>query len=99
MIEFRTLITTPLLVWLHGKPPLTYANPQFDDFYNNFLPSLYETGWEEAKGLAESKSAEFWQFFLGPALSVPLLLALPWLLADRKLRVLWIQLGLVAMGL
>ena len=99
MIEIRTLITTPLFVWQHAKPPLTYANPQFDDFYNNFLPSLYQTGWEEAKGLAEWKSTEFWQFFLGPALFVPLLLAMPWLLADRKLRVLWIQLGLVAMGL
>jgi hypothetical protein len=99
MIEFRTLITTPLFVWQHAKPALTYANPQFNDFYNNFLPSLYQTGWEEAKGLTGWKSTEFWQFFLGPALSVPLLLALPWLLADRKLRVVWIQLGLVAMGL
>jgi hypothetical protein len=99
LIEIRTLITTPLFVWQHAKPPLTYANPQFDDFYNNFLPSLYQTGWQDAKELAEEKSAEFWQFFLGPALSVPILLALPWLLADRKLRVLWIQLGLVAMGL
>jgi hypothetical protein len=99
MIEIRTLITTPLFVWQHAKPPLTYANPQFDDFYNNFLPSLYQTGWEEAKGLAEWKSTELWQFFLGPALSVPLLLALPWLLVARKLRVLWIQLVLVALGL
>jgi hypothetical protein len=97
-IEQRLYITTPVFLWEHNKPRLSYANPQFDDFYNNFMPSLYQTGWDQAVGHFWWKATEFWQFFLGPALSIPFL-ALPWLLGDRKVRVLLLQAALSAIGL
>jgi hypothetical protein len=97
-IEQRMYITTPVFLWQHAKPPLTYANPQFDDFYNSFMPSLYQTSWDSAVGQLEWKATEFWQFFLGPALSIPLL-ALQWLLGDRYIRLLLLQLALSAIGL
>ncbi len=72
-IEQRMYFTTPVFLWGHDQPRRTYANPQFDDFYNNFMPSLYQTGWDQAVGQFWWKATEFWQFFLGPALSIPFL--------------------------
>ncbi|MCU1341642.1 MAG: hypothetical protein JWN92_1065 [Candidatus Acidoferrum typicum] len=97
-IEQRMYFTTPVFLWDHDQPRRTYANPQFDDFYNNYMPSLYQPGWDQAVGHFWWKATEFWQFFLGPALSIPFL-ALPWLLGDRKIRLLLLQAALSAIGL
>jgi hypothetical protein len=97
-IEQRQYITTALFLWQHDKPPIVYANPQFDDFYHNFLPSLYQASWPAAEGQLEWKSTAFWQFFIGPALSIPFL-ALPWLPKDRRNRLLLAQVALSALGL
>jgi hypothetical protein len=97
-IEQRAYFTTPVFIWQHAKPPISYANPQFEDFYHNFMPSLYHTSWPDAKGQLSWKSTEFWQFFLGPALSIPFL-ALPWLIGDRRVRLLLIQVLLCGLGL
>jgi hypothetical protein len=94
----QRMITTAILLWQHDKPPIAYANPQFDDFYHNFLPSLYESSWPAAVGQLWYKSNEFWEFFIGPALSIPFL-ALPWLLKERRNRLLFVQLVLSALGL
>ena len=91
-------ITTAIFLWQHDKPPISYANPQFDDFYHNFLPSLYQTSWAAAKGQWWFKSADFWEFFLGPALSIPFL-ALPWVLMESRIRLLLVQAALSAVGL
>ncbi len=99
MIETRAKMTSPIFVWQGDKPRLTYANPQFDDFYNNDVPDLYRPGWRSALDLTEWKSGYVWRFFLGPALTVALL-ALPWvLLRDRLARLLVAQFALCALGL
>jgi hypothetical protein len=92
-IEQRMYFTTPVFLWQQDGPRRTYANPQFDDFYNRFMPSLYQTGWDQAVGQFWWKATEFWQFFLGPALSIPFL-ALPRLLGDRRIRLLLLQAAL-----
>jgi len=97
-IEQRAYFTTPVFLWQHAKPPISYANPQFADFYNNFMPSLYHTSWPDAEGQLSWKSTEFWQFFLGPALSIPFL-ALPWLLGESRIRLLLFQVLLSGLGL
>ncbi len=97
-IEQRMYITTPVFLWQHAKPPLTYANPQFNDFYHSFMPGLYQTSWADAEGQLWWKATEFWQFFLGPALLIPFL-ALPWLLRERHIRLLLIQVTFSALGL
>ena len=98
MIEQRQYIRTALFLWQHDKPPIAYANPQFDDFYHNFLPGLYQASWPAAEGQLEWKSTWFWQFFIGPALSIPFL-ALPWLLKDRRNWLLLVQVALCSLGL
>ncbi len=92
------MITTAMFLWQHDKPPITYANPQFDDFYHNFMPSLYQTSWPAAVGQWRYKSTDFWEFFLGPALSIPFL-ALPWLVKEKRNRLLFVQFALSALGL
>jgi hypothetical protein len=91
-------ITTAVFLWQHDKPPIPYANPQFDDFYHNFLPSLYQASWPAAEGQWWYKSSDFWEFFLGPALSVPFL-ALPWVFKEPRNRLLLLQVVLSAFGL
>jgi hypothetical protein len=91
-------ITTAIFIWQHDKPPIAYSNPQFDDFYHRFLPSLYQPGWAGAEQLWWDKSTEFYEFFLGPALSIPFL-ALPWVLKNRRNRLLLAQAALSAVGL
>ena len=91
-IEGR-LIRTAVFLWQHDQPPIAYANPQFDDFYHNFLPSLYQSSWPAAEGQLEWKLTDIWQFFLGPALTIPFL-ALPWLLKEPRNRLLVLQAAL-----
>jgi len=91
-------ITSAIFLWQHDKPPISYANPQFDDFYHDFLPGLYQPSWAAAVGQWWYKSTDFWEFFLGPALSLPFL-ALPWLLREPRNRLLLAQVVLSALGL
>jgi hypothetical protein len=97
-IEQEDYLTTPVFVWQDAKPPLTYANRQFEDFYNGWLRGLYSTSWNGARKNMADNALEFWEFFLGPAFSIPFLM-LPWLLRDRKMRLSLIQFGLSSIGL
>jgi hypothetical protein len=92
------MITTAIFLWQRDKPPIAYANPQFEDFYRNFLPSLYQASWPAAIGQWWYKSGDFWEFYLGPALSIPFL-ALPWVLKQRRNRLLLVQAVLCALEL
>jgi hypothetical protein len=91
-------ITTAIFLWQHDQPLIPYSNPQFDDFYHNFLPGLYQASWAAAEGQWWYKSTDFWEFFLGPALSIPFL-ALPWLLKESRNLLLLLQIALSAFGL
>ena len=92
------MIRTAVFLWQRDKPPIPYANPQFDDFYHNFLPSLYQASWPAAEGQLEWKLTDLWQFYLGPALTIPFL-ALPWLLKEPRNRLLLFQAALSVFGL
>jgi hypothetical protein len=96
-IEGR-LIRTAVFVWQKDRPPVPYANPQFDDFYHNFLPSLYQVSWPAAEGQLQWKLTDLWQFFVGPALTIPFL-ALPWLLKQARNRLLLLQASLSIFGM
>jgi hypothetical protein len=91
-----------IFLWERPVAAPVYRNAQMQDFY---------AGWEmtkfmEAKtplGLAKNtigKIGAFWMFFLGPALTLPLLF-LPWIWNDRRMRPLLLigAVFLVALGL
>ena len=98
MIEAQSYVTTPVFVWQQSRPRLDYANPQFEDFYNTWMPTLYRRSWNDAINISCVKFVTFWRFFLGPAFSIPIL-TLPWLLGDRKIRLLLFQFTLSWAGL
>ncbi len=97
-IEIREFVISPVFVWDHAKPPHAYPNPQFDYFYKSFLPSQFTPGWAGIKTISWIKAVDFWKFFLGPIFSIPFL-TLPWLFQDRRMRLVFAQFGLSAVGL
>jgi hypothetical protein len=97
-IGLRDYVIAPVFLWQKVKPPLSFANRQFDYFYNQWEPSIYQRGWSGAIDISRRKVMFFWNFFLGPALSIPIL-AVPWLLRERYLRLLLVQAGLSFAGL
>jgi len=56
---------------------------------------MYQASWPAAVGQWWYKSTDFWEFFLGPALSVPFI-ALPWALCEPRYRLLLFQVALSA---
>ncbi len=80
-----------ILIWQALKPPLIYANPQFEQYFNTFFRESRH-GWSSFW-----QAHSFWQFFLGPTLSLPLLM-FPRLLLDRRVRLLLMQFLLCALG-
>jgi hypothetical protein len=89
----------PLLpfAWQPQPPPHAYANPQFEKFYNGWVLHAYHQPWSL---LSWHKLVDWWGFFLGWILIIPVL-ALPCMLRDRRIRLpllilLWCWAGLLA---
>jgi hypothetical protein len=80
------------------KPPLQYANRQFDGFYNHWERNQYDHTWAAFQRISLKKIVSFQDFFLGTALVVPLL-ALPWIFFDRRMRFLLWQFLLCLLGM
>lgn len=81
----------PVFIWGKKLPPLHTLNPQFDAYYNIF-PGGFDGTWRGLMFVTWKKVVKFRDFFLftESALMVPLL-ALPWILRDRKMRLLAAQ--------
>ena len=89
LLNDRLYFRTPDFIWSKAMPPLHYANAQFEAFYNGWsrnywLANRMDTFPHLLRHLA-MVTAKFVYFFLWPELCVPLL-ALPWLLRDRRVR-------------
>jgi hypothetical protein len=74
-------------IWENPLPKLEYRYAVMENFYEGIEFKYYQdnrtlTGFIKQSA---SKIAWFWRFFLGPALTVPLL-ALPWAWRDRRIR-------------
>ena len=87
----RVYFRTPAFIWSKAAPPLHYANAQFEAFYNGWsrnywLANRMDTFPHLARHIA-MVTGKFVYFFLWPELCLPLL-ALPWLLRDRRVRLL-----------
>jgi hypothetical protein len=102
MVNERIYFSTPSFLWQSAKPALQYANPQFEYFYNNYCHMLWAqqrvTGIPSAFKVLASIIGKSVYFFLWPELCLPLL-ALPWVLRDRRVRFLVIQAAVGLFGL
>lgn len=93
----------PQLAWEKDRPPFRFSNPQFEAFYNVWWPRV-AWPWGRPYNLANIATAiaiyyrMFVKFFLWPELCIPLI-ALPWLLVDRRMRLLSVQWAISFAGL
>jgi hypothetical protein len=88
----REYVNFPVFIWQTAGPTFKYSNPQFESYFNGWVRN------SRVKFSAWEKCVDFWQFFLHGALSIPLV-TLPWLVRDRKIRILLLQFCFCAMGL
>ncbi len=85
-VNRATYATMPYFVWQKPRPEPVYHHEVMRDFYRRemgVLESDLTLGGYLRK--AAYKAAGWWQFYLGPLLTVPLL-ALPWVIRRRKMR-------------
>jgi hypothetical protein len=78
--------TAPYFIWQTPRPEPEYHHAVMRDYYRWEL-SEFERN-RTVKGYLErgaDKISKWWQFYLGPLLTVPLL-AVPWLVRDRRMR-------------
>jgi hypothetical protein len=102
MVNERTYFSTPSFVWQSAKPKLIYANPQFDKFYNDWCRLLVSnqriTGMSSAVSVTMSTVGKSVFFFLWPELCVPLL-AFLWVMRDRRVRFLVVQMAICSFAI
>jgi hypothetical protein len=100
-INNQAYLSTPSLVWQKLRAPLQYANPQFDAFYNDLSRSEWLNGQPDtvrhALRILARDANRLVRMFLWPELCVPLL-ALPWILLDRRIRFLIVQAAICCGG-
>jgi hypothetical protein len=97
VLNTRTYHSTPLFLWEHLKPELTYHNQQFEDFYNGWEREDYQTTWKDAWNVTAEKVARMGVEFFWPG-ALFLLPALPYAFRDRRTRLLVVTLFLCLAG-
>jgi hypothetical protein len=97
VLNTRTYHSTPLFLWEHLKPELTYHNQQFEDFYNGWEREDYHTTWKDARDVTTEKLARMGVEFFWPGVFF-LLPALPFAFRDCKMRLLIVTLFLCLAG-
>jgi hypothetical protein len=97
VLNTRTYHSTPLFLWEHLKPELTYNNQQFEDFYNGWEREDYQTTWKDARDVTAEKIARMGVEFFWPGVLF-LVPALLFTFRDRKMRLLLVTLLLSLAG-
>ena len=97
VLNTRTYHSTPLFLWEHLKPELTYHNQQFEDFYNGWEREDYQTTWKDARDVTAEKLARMGVEFFWPGVLF-LFPALPFAFRDRKMRLLVVTFFLCLAG-
>jgi len=84
-LNSRTYRTMGLFLWDHPKPPLTYRNQQFEDFYNGWEREDYQNTWAGAWNVSKEKLVRggATYFWWGALLLLP---GVPFVFRSRKLR-------------
>ena len=98
VVHQREHFTSPPFMWQKSQPPLHFANPQFDAFYNIEQRAEFEDRQTHFVRTCLVRIKDLSVFFCGTLFPAPLL-TLPWLLRDRRTRVLIVQLLLSSLGL
>jgi hypothetical protein len=88
----------PYFIWEHPRQEMAYHHAVMRDYYHWELREFERN--RTIAGYLERGAQKFlswWQFFLGPLLTVPLL-ALPWIIRERKMALPLAICGAMALG-
>ena len=86
VVNHRTYGQPPFFLWQKPLPPPSYHHAVMREFYDNDLRAYrYELTFNGFLQSCVARAWMMWGFYLGPALSIPLL-AFPCILRDRKMR-------------
>jgi len=96
-LNVQTYHTAPMFLFQPLKPEKHYNNQQFEDFYNGWEREEYDHSWESVKCITWLKSVRFFSAFAwwGMLFALP---GLFFVVRDRRIRLAWITLGLVAVA-
>jgi hypothetical protein len=85
-VETDTYAAAPVFLWQTPRPDTLYHHAVMRDFYQ-WEQAAFETNRTFVGYLSRAveRSISWWQFYLGPLLTVPLL-AVPYILRNRKTR-------------
>jgi len=93
----RAHFASPPVLFQKLPPPRQFLNPQFTDYSNEQRAEYTEHRAHFIRSSA-MRAGALLVFICGPLLAAPLL-TLPWLLRDRRMQLLWVQLGVSLAGL
>ncbi len=101
VLNERMYASSPEFIWQKLGPALHYRNAQFETIYNGWTRDYWAKNRVDSIPNAARHAGivlvKFIYFFLWPELCIPLL-ALPWILRDRRIRFLNIQMALCFLG-
>ncbi len=93
-----TYKSAAIFIWQSPKPHPAYHHKVLQEFYAGWEASLYTPSLRGLAWVTLQKIYRFWMFFLGPALTLPLIM-LRWVFRDRRTRLLLLCLGVTIGGL
>ena len=97
-VNRQTYAMAPYFLWQTPRPEPEFHHEVFRSYYRwelaRFEESLTPLGFLRSSA---AKIGQWWQFYVGPALTLPVLV-LPWAVRDRKMRFPLIVLGCMAVG-
>jgi hypothetical protein len=86
VVNHRTYGQAPFFLWQNPLPPPSYHHAIMREFYDDYLSAYrYELTFNGFSRSCLTRAWMMWGFYLGPALSIPLL-AFPCIVRDRKMR-------------
>jgi hypothetical protein len=98
-VNRESYATAPYFLWERPRPEPEYHHAVMRDFYRWELTRFErERTFKGFFDAAADKLGSWWRFYLLPILTLPLV-ALPWLVRDRKMRFPLIAMGVFVLGL
>jgi hypothetical protein len=97
-LNLKTYYSTPLFIWEKLRPPMHYNNRQFDDFYNGWVRDNFRGSARDILRVCWEKVRAYPSAFLWAG-SLPILVASPLVLRDRKMRLLVLEVLVCGVGL
>jgi hypothetical protein len=99
LVHEEAYYTAPLFLWQRPRPEPPYRHQVLRDFHREQAQAyMHQRSLAGFVAVKATRFRELWQFYLGPALTLPLIF-LPWVLKDRWMRLVLLTSGAVAVGL